>query len=107
MAYASSNSYFQVALETTRCTAAAGTFTNIPVTTPQVDPMVVYLKDNSFRGSPVDVYDDIPGPWHSEVTVKGYVYTDSIVPLLISALGHDVVSSTYIHTVSLFNDYTV
>jgi len=104
MAFMSANSYLGCALETTRGTAAAGTFTYIPVTTPQVDPMVVFLKDNSFRGSPVDVYDDIPGPWHSEVTIKGYVYTDSIPMLVIGALGHDVVSGTYIHTVKLYNN---
>ena len=107
MAYMSANAFFQCALESTRGTAAAGTFTNIPVTTPQVDPMVVFLKDASMRGSPVDVYDDIPGVWHSEVTIKGYVYADSIPPLIIGALGHDVVTSTYTHTISLFNDYTV
>src|SRR5271169_1258068 len=100
MAFMSANSYFQLALEAVRGTAAAGTFTNIPVTTPQVDPMVVFMKDGSFRGSPVDVYDDIPGTWHSEVTIKGYVYADSFPPLLIGAIGPDAPSGSYVHTIS-------
>ena len=106
MAYMSANSYLTLAIEAVRGTPAAGTFTPVPITTPELVPMVVFLKDGSFRGSPVDVYDQVAGTWHSEVNGKGYVYADSFPVLLIGTIGPDVVTGTYIHTISLENDIT-
>jgi len=106
VAYASSNSYFQMALESVRGTPAAGTYTSIPTITPTIDPMVKQLDDDAFRGSPVMIYDAVMGTWHTEVTLKGYVYPDSFPLLLIAALGPDVVtgsSAPYTHTIGLQN----
>ena len=104
----SANSFLSVGLETARGTAAAtaADYVPIPITTPELVPMLPFLKDSSFRGSPVENYDQIPGTWHSEVSGKGYVYADSIPILLIGAIGPDVPSGTYIHTISLENDIT-
>jgi len=106
VAYASSNTEFQLALESTRGTPAAGTYTSIPVISPEIDPMVKFLADDAFRGSPVQVYDEVAGTWHSEISFKGYLYPDTFPLLLIAAVGPDVVSggsSPYTHTIGLQN----
>jgi hypothetical protein len=105
MAFATSNSALNIGIETTRGTAATG-FTSLPVTTPAVDAMLKFLDDDAFRGSPVKVYDDVPGTWHTEVSFKGYVYPDTFPLLLILALGADVVTgmaAPYTHTINLVN----
>ena len=104
--YASSSTSLQLALESVRGTAAAGTYTSIPVQTPTVDPIVKFQDDDAFRGSPVLVYDAVALTWHTEVSFKGYVYPDTFPLLLIAAVGPDVVtgaSAPYTHTVGLAN----
>jgi hypothetical protein len=105
MAFMSANSYLGLALETSKGTAASGTFTYIPVSAPQVTPVLAWLRDEALRGSPVALYDQIPGVRHDEVDFKTYMYADSFPLLLISVLGPDVVtgSTIYTHTVALQN----
>ena len=108
MAFMSANSYLGLALETNKGTAASGTFTYIPVSAPQVTPVLAWLRDEALRGSPVALYDQIPGVRHDEVDFKTYMYADSFPLLLISVLGPDVVtgSTIYSHTVALQNNNT-
>ena len=103
MAFASSNSFLGVALESTRGTAAVGTYTYLPIQTPTLTPVRTFIKDDAFRGSPATTYDGVQGVWHTEVDAKGYVYGDTFPLLAISTLGPDVVSGTYIHTSKLAN----
>lgn len=103
MAFASANSNLEVALETTRGTAAAGTYTGIPCITPTITPVRQFLKDDAFRGSPVETYDGVQGVWHTEIDTKGYVYADTFPLLAIATLGPDVVSGAYVHTMKLAN----
>ena len=109
MAFMSANSYLGLALETNKGTAASGTFTYIPVSAPQVTPVLAWLRDEALRGSPVALYDQIPGVRHDEVDFKTYMYADSFPLLLISVLGPDVastVSPLYTHTIALQNNTT-
>ena len=51
MAYMSVNSYLGLALQSDPAVAAA-TFRYIPVSAPQVSPMLQWLRDEALRGSP-------------------------------------------------------
>ena len=107
MAFASANSFLAVGLESTRGTPAA-TFADyhaIPIITPTLTPVRVFLKDDAFRGSPVETYDGVQGTWHTEIDAKGYVYGDTFPMLVLSTLGPDVVTGTgpYTHVMSLKN----
>ena len=103
MAFSSSNSFLGVALETTRGTAAAGTYSYLPIQTPTLTPVRTFLKDDAMRGSPAMTYDGVQGVWHTEVDAKGYLYADTFPLLAISTLGPDVVSGAYVHTSKLAN----
>ena len=105
MAYMSVNSYLGLALESTRKTAAAGTYTYIPVSAPQVSPMLQWIRDEALRGSPVSLYDQVAGVRHDEVDFKTYAYADSFPLLLASALGPIASSGStiYTHVIGLQN----
>ena len=105
MAYASSNSFLGVGLETTRGTAAAtsGDYLYLPIQTPTLTPVRTFLKDDAFRGSPVTTYDGVQGVWHTEIDTKGYLYADTFPMLAITTLGPDVPTASYVHTISLEN----
>ena len=105
MAYMSVNSYLGLALESTRGTAAAGTYTYIPVSAPQVSPMLQWLRDEALRGSPVSLYDQVAGVRHDEVDFKTYAYADSAPLLFASVLGpiSSSGSTLYTHTIGLLN----
>ena len=106
--FMTANSFLGLGLETTRGTAAASP-TFIPITSPQVTPMQVFLRDEALRGSPTTVYDQVVGVRHDEYDVKGYVYGDSF-PILLRAVlgGTDSVAGAnpYTHTIKLLNDST-
>ena len=106
MAFMSVNSYLGLALESTRGTAAVGTYTYIPVSAPQVSPMLQWLRDEALRGSPVSLYDQIAGVRHDEVDFRTYLYADSFPLLLASVLGPDSVSGSalYTHVIGLQNN---
>ena len=107
--FLTANSFLGLGLEATRGTAAA-TPTFIPITSPQVTPMQVFLRDEALRGSPVSLYDSVAGVRHDEYDVKGYVYADSF-PILVRAIlgGADTVTGAgpYLHTMKLLNDSTI
>ena len=112
MAFLVANSYLGLAKEATRGTTqttAPGTAAQlqwIPVTSPQVTPTQVFLRDEALRGSPVMVYDQVQGVRHDEVDFKTYGYADSF-PLLVASIlgGTDTVTgaTSYTHTIPLLN----
>lgn len=105
--FMTANSYFGMAVETTRGTpAAVGTFT--PITEPKVEPKLTWIDDSALRGSPVMHYDQVPGVRHDEFTGKTYVYWDVFPNLIRAALGStDTVASVgpslWTHTIGLVN----
>ena len=79
----------------------------IPITSPQVTPNQVFLRDEAIRGSAVTTYGHVAGVRHDEYDAKGFLYADTF-PILMRALlgGTDTVtgSTTYTHTLKLLND---
>ena len=107
MPYATSNSYWGAAVESTYGTpASVSTFT--PIDSPKVVPTLMWLNDASFRGSPVTNYDQVPGVIHATFDGKTYMYSDVYPQLLRAALGStDTVASVgagaSTHTIGLLN----
>jgi len=107
MPFLVANSYFGMAVEVTRGTAASvSTFT--PVIGPQLAPDLKWLSDDADRGSPVMVYDQVPGVRFDKWTGKVYLYDDIYPNLLRSVLGStDTVASVgggaSTHTIGLLN----
>jgi len=95
-------------VEATRGTLpSSGTPVYIPVTGPQVSPMQKFLRDESFRGSPTTVYDQVQGVRHDEYDAKFYLFADTFGTLAKSILGGtDTVtgSSVYTHNIKLLNN---
>ena len=110
--YLSVQSYLGMNKEAIRGTAPSwtnGSAVWIPVNpNPQLTPTLTWQTDDSLRGSPVDVYDDILLTNYSKYDFKGYVFADTVVPLLLGTLGGpDTVSGTvapYSHYIPLLND---
>lgn len=86
MPNASNLSFLGVARETTKGTGLAPT-AFIPVKT--LDPVdnIAYLDDTGMRGSMVDVYNTVPGPSFSEVTLAGDVFADTFPWLTANIMG--------------------
>jgi len=106
--FMTANSFLGLGIEAARNTAAASP-TFIPITSPQVTPMQVFLRDEALRGSPTTVYDQVAGVRHDEYDVKGYVYADTFPILLRSILGGtDTIAGAgpYTHGIKLLNDNT-
>ena len=112
MAFLVANSYLGLAKEATpgtTQTTAPGTAAQlawIPVTSPQVTPTQVFLRDEALRGSPVMVYDQVQGVRHDEVDFKTYGYADTFPLLVASILGGTYTPSTSgatTHTIPLLN----
>jgi len=107
MPFASSNSYWGCAAESTYGVAASiSTFT--PVDSPKVTPDLKWLDDSDFRGSPVMHYDQVPGVFRATFDAKTYTYTDVYPNLLRASLGStDTVASVgpslWTHTIGLNN----
>lgn len=105
------NSFFGLALEATRGTAASvSTYT--PVQTPQLAPDLKWLPDEALRGSPVMIYDQVPGVRSDKFTGKVYIYDDVYPQLLRATLGSSdttasVGPSLWTHTIGLFNSASV
>lgn len=111
-AYLSANSYLGLIKEATRGTLpASGTPYYIPVTTPQITPTQRFIRDESLRGSPVMVYDQVQGVRHDEVDFKTYLFADTFGVLLASILGGtDTVTATgssQSHSIPLLNNPAV
>ena len=107
MPYMSVNSYVGLGIETTVGTASSN-IKFIPVTTPQVTPQQMWLRDEAYRGSAVAVYNTVLGVRHDEYTFKGYVFADTFPLLAKAALGYEAISGStvYTHTTGLLKNTT-
>ena len=110
-AYASSQQWLGGAIEATRGASVAATFWP-PFMDPKWSPKVTWLKDAGMRGSPVKVYDQVPGPRNDEMTWKGNVHLDTFPNLLRAILGSpDTATSVggglYTHKIGLLNSPSV
>ena len=110
--YLSVQSYLGLNKEATRGTAPAWTTSGayplwVPVEpNPALNAMQTWQEDKSLRGSPVDLYDDVPLTRHDEYDFKGYVYCDTFPGLLLALLGGPDTAGTsapYTHTIPLLN----
>ena len=110
--YASFQSYLMMNKEIVRGTAPAwnsGTQISVPIMpNPTPAPTLTWQVDDSLRGSPVDVYDDILLTNYMKYDFKGYVFPDTFPALLLSVLGGpDQVTGSvapYTHYIPLLND---
>ena len=106
MAFLSSNSLHAIAKEVTRGTLPATGAVYIPVLTPAIVPTANFLNDEAFRGSPVLVYDQVQGVYHTEFDAKYPIYADTFPNLLVALLGStDTVTGVgpYNHVIGLLN----
>lgn len=100
-AYLVANSYLGIQ-------PVGGTAVYIPVTSPQITPNQVFLRDEALRGSPVAMYDDVQGVRHDEYDAKFYVYADTFPHLIKGVLGVATVTPgtagvANTHTIKLLN----
>ena len=106
MPFLSVNRFFGIGKEATRGTAVTPTLW-LPIDpNPSLAPNLTWIEDKGLRGSPVEVYDNIPGVRHDEFTFKGNVFADTFPGLMEGLIGADVVTGTaapYTHTISLVN----
>ena len=104
MPFMSVNSYVGLGIQSARGTASSNV-KFIPVMTPQITPMQKFLRDEAFRGSPVQLYNEVLGVRHDEYSVKGYAFADTFPLIAKAALGFDSVSGStlYTHVMSLYN----
>ena len=110
--YASFQSYFGMNKEATRGTAPAwtnGSAQWIPINpNPTLAPTLTWQVDDSLRGSPVGVYDDILLTNYVTFDFKGFVFADTFPALLLATLGGpDTVTGSvapYTHYIPLLND---
>lgn len=72
---------------TSQLTASVGPTDYIPVTSIDVEDIYEDLEDKGFRGSAVDTYGIVQGPAHSEITVAGDAFADTIGYWLAGVLG--------------------
>lgn len=80
--------YAGIAVETTRGTPVApASATWIPTEAPDWTPNVTWLKDESLRGSAVDIYSQQAGVQSDKIGMKGMVYLDTFPNFLRAILG--------------------
>jgi hypothetical protein len=72
---------------TSQLTASVGPTDYIPVTSIDPEDMYAPLEDKGYRGSVGDVYNLIQGPAHSEISLAGDVFADTIGYLVGGVLG--------------------
>jgi hypothetical protein len=72
---------------TAQLTASVGPTDYIPVVSIDVEDMYADLEDKGFRGSAVDTYGIVQGPAHSEVTVNGDAFADTLGYWIGGVLG--------------------
>ena len=105
-AYLSANSIHALAKETTRGTLPVAGAVFLPVLTPAMTPNATFLQDEALRGSPVLVYDEVQGVYHTEYDAKYPIYADTFPNLLVAVLGStDAVTgaSPYTHVIGVLN----
>jgi hypothetical protein len=72
---------------TSQLTASVGPTDYIPVTSIEPEDMYAPLEDKGYRGSVGDVYNFIQGPAHSEFSLAGDVFADTIGYFIGGVLG--------------------
>jgi hypothetical protein len=107
VAYASSNAFFGLAVEVSRGASVAPS-SYVPIEGPKWTSKLTWLKDTGLRGSPVAVYDEVPGVRHDEFTFKSFIYGDTFPHFLRGVLGStDTVAAAgggaSTHTIGLYN----
>lgn len=108
--YLSANRYLAFGFESSWGSAAAPSVYLQVDSNPGTKPQVTYLANKALYGSPALQYGDITGVQHTELTVKGNLFTDTGPQLLYLAFGTDTVSGTaapYTHSIKLLNDPSV
>jgi len=105
--FLTANSYLGMVIETTEGTLpTSGTVYWLPVTTPQITPNQMFLRDEALRGSPTTVYNQVQGVRHDEFEFKTYLYADTFPTLVRSILGGTDTktgSGPYTHAIKLLN----
>jgi len=106
--FLTANSYLGMVIETTEGTLpTTGTSYWLPVTTPQITPNQMFLRDEALRGSPTTVYDQVQGVRHDEFEFKTYLFADTFPVLLRSILGGTDTKTgagPYSHTIKVLNN---
>ena len=106
--YASALSFYGVAKETVQGTAVPMTAT-IPLDKFEPEDLPKMLLDNAARGAMVEDYDNILGAGHSQCSLGGPVFADSIGYLVAGLLGDITTtgaSAPFTHAVSTLNSGT-
>ena len=105
--FLSANGWLGLITEVTRgTTPGSGTVAYIPTMDPKLTPNLTWLNDPSFRGSPVENYDQVPATRHDEIEFKTYLYNDTFPYILRGLLGstHTTAGSgPYTHTIGLLS----
>ena len=105
--FLTANSYLGMVIETTEGTLpTSGTSYWLPVTTPQITPNQMFLRDEALRGSPTTVYDQVAAVRHDEFEFKTFLFADTFPVLLRSILGGTDTktgSGPYSHTIKVLN----
>ena len=105
--FLTANSYLGMVIETTEGTLpTSGTSYWLPVTTPQITPNQMFLRDEALRGSPTTVYDQVAAVRHDEFEFKTFLFADTFPVLLRSILGGTDTktgSGPYTHTIKVLN----
>jgi len=105
MPFMSVNSYVGLGVEGTRGTASSN-MKWVPVTGPQVTPQQKWLRDEAYRGSPVDNYGEILSVRSDDYEFKSYLFADTFPLVAKAALGYEAItgSGPYVHTISTYNN---
>jgi len=107
-AFLTANSYLGMVIETTEGTLpTTGTAYWLPVTSPQITPQQMFLRDEALRGSPTTVYDQVQGVRHDEFEFKTFLFADTFPVLLRSSLGGSDTktgSGPYNHVIKVLNN---
>lgn len=72
---------------TAQTTGSTGPTDYVPVTSIDVEDIYSDLEDKGYRGSAVETYDIVQGPAHSEITVNGDAFADTIGYWIGGVLG--------------------
>ena len=93
--YTNSSSWMGMTIEVTPGTAPTLPAYWIPVSSPQITPMITEVMDEGFRGSMVKDYRQIPTVRHDEYTFTCLAYLDTMPALFRSLLGGaDIITGT-------------
>jgi len=107
-AFLTANSYLGMVIETTEGTLpTTGTSYWLPVTSPQITPQQMFLRDEALRGSPTTVYDQVQGVRHDEFEFKTYLFADTFPVLVRSILGgtdSKTGAGPYTHGIKVLNN---